>query len=92
MRGEDQRGHLPQTERVGVVEAIRVRECVCVYRDVRSQTTDGVGDVRRKNYHSVAGGCSTGDSAGVVYVLAAYYVGDYGYVTFGGRDCGTTGD
>ena len=32
------------------------------------------------------------DCAAVVYGVAACYVGDYGYETFGGRDCGSTGD
>ena len=75
------------------MEAIECESvCVCAYRKVRSQTTEGVREARRGKYHSGSGGCSAGDCAAVVYGVAEYYVGDYGYETFGGKDCGTTGD
>ena len=44
-----------------MVEAIRVRGSVCVYLEVRSQTTERVRDVRRGRHHSCAGGCGAGD-------------------------------
>ena len=69
-----------------------MRVCVCAYREVRSQTTEWVRDVRRGWYHSGAGGCSAGDCAAVVYGVAAYHDGDYGDEALGGRDYGVSGD
>ena len=64
---------------------------MCVYREVRSKTTEWVRDVRRGRYHSGAGGCSAGDCAAVVYGVAAYHVSDYGDEAFGGGDYGIAG-
>ena len=75
-----------------MVEAIRVRGSVCVYLEVRSQTTEGVSDVGRGMYHSGAGGCRAEDCATVGNGVAAYYDGDYGDEAFGGRDYGVAGN
>ena len=61
--------------------------CVCVYRRVRSQTTEGVRDVGGRQCNC-AGGCGAGDCAAAGYGVAAYDVGDYGDEAFGVGDCG----
>ena len=65
---------------------------VCAYREVRSQTTEGVRDVGRGRYHSCASGCGAGDCVGAGYGVAAYVVSDDGDETFGGGDYGVAGD
>ena len=53
------------------------RGSVCVYRRVRSQTTEGVRDVGGRQCNC-AGGCGAGDCAAVGYGVAAYDVSDDG--------------
>ena len=67
-----------------------MRERVCVYRQVRSQTTEEVRDVGRRKYNC-AGGCGAGNCAGVGYGVAAYVVSDDGDEALGGGDRGFAG-